>query len=174
MPDTATTPPRFTHLISDCDGVLIDSEAVALQALLELLGPRLPNLPEGVTLQGLIEPRLGQRLVPLMQDIYKELGLPQLPADDIMAIGNAVDAACDAQLRAVPGVAQALAQARLDQALQGDAFGQVRQARRQQFQQRLQGHGFAVDQHAIAVADQMGKAQWGGGGIRHGLSRRQR
>ena len=93
MPDTATTPPRFTHLISDCDGVLIDSEAVALQALLELLAPRLPNLPDGVTLQGLIEPRLGQRLVPLMQDIYKELGLPQLPADDIMAIGNAVDAA---------------------------------------------------------------------------------
>ena len=45
MPDTATTPPRFTHLISDCDGVLIDSEAVALQALLELLGPRLSNLP---------------------------------------------------------------------------------------------------------------------------------
>ena len=48
MPDTATTPPRFTHLISDCDGVLIDSEAVALQALLELLRPRLQNLPEGV------------------------------------------------------------------------------------------------------------------------------
>ena len=109
MPDTVTTPQRFTHLISDCDGVLIDSEAVALQALLELLTPRLPNLPEGITVQGLIEPRLGQRLVPLMQDIYKDLGLPPLPADEIMSIGNAVDAACDAQLRAVPGVAQALA-----------------------------------------------------------------
>ncbi|MEG0886403.1 MAG: HAD hydrolase-like protein, partial [Janthinobacterium sp.] len=109
MPDTATAPLRFTHLISDCDGVLVDSEAVALQALLELLAPRLSKLPEGITVQGLIEPRLGQRLVPLMQDIYRELGLPQLPADEIMAIGNAVDAACDAQLRAVPGVAQALA-----------------------------------------------------------------
>ena len=117
MPDTATTPLRFTHLISDCDGVLIDSEAVALQALLELLAPRLPNLPQGVTLQGLIEPRLGQRLVPLMQDIYKQLGLPQLPADEIMAIGNAVDAACDAQLRAVPGVAQALAAIALPKAV---------------------------------------------------------
>ena len=58
MPDTAAhLGPRFTHLISDCDGVLIDSEAVALQALLDLLAPHLPNLPEGVTLQGLIEPR---------------------------------------------------------------------------------------------------------------------
>ena len=65
MPDTVPSLARFTHLISDCDGVLIDSEAVALQALLELLGPRLPNLPQGVTLQGLIEPRRGQRLVPL-------------------------------------------------------------------------------------------------------------
>ncbi|MEG2029657.1 MAG: HAD-IA family hydrolase [Janthinobacterium sp.] len=109
MPDTATTPPRFTHLISDCDGVLIDSEAVAMQALLELLAPRLPNLPEGVTLQGLIEPRLGQRLLPLLQDIYLELGLAPLPHDEAMAIGNAVDAMCDTQLSAVPGVAQALA-----------------------------------------------------------------
>ena len=49
MPDTATAPLRFTHLISDCDGVLVDSEAVALQALLELLAPRLSKLPEGIT-----------------------------------------------------------------------------------------------------------------------------
>ena len=77
MPDTATAPLRFTHLISDCDGVLVDSEAVALQALLELLAPRLSKLPEGITVQGLIEPRLGQRLVPLMQDIYKLLFFPQ-------------------------------------------------------------------------------------------------
>ena len=43
MPDTVPSLPHYTHLISDCDGVLIDSEAVALQALLELLAPRLPN-----------------------------------------------------------------------------------------------------------------------------------
>lgn len=109
MPESVTPPAQFTHLISDCDGVLIDSEAVALQALLELLAPRLPVLPEGVSLQGLIEPRLGLRLVPLMQDIYAELGLPQLPMDEILAIGHAVNVACDAQLRAVPGVADALA-----------------------------------------------------------------
>ncbi|WP_300752703.1 HAD-IA family hydrolase [Janthinobacterium sp.] len=109
MPDNATPHPRFTHLISDCDGVLIDSEAVALQALLALLAPRLPHLPEGKTLQGLIEPRLGLRLTPLMHDIYSELGLPQLPDDEVHAIGHAVDVACDTQLRAVPGVAQALA-----------------------------------------------------------------
>ncbi|MFZ4873538.1 HAD-IA family hydrolase [Janthinobacterium sp. Mn2066] len=109
MPDTATPHPRFTHLISDCDGVLIDSEAVALQALLALLAPRLPNLPKGTTVQGLIEPRLGLRLTPLMHDIYRELGLPQLPDEEVQAIGHAVDVACDGQLRAVPGVAQALA-----------------------------------------------------------------
>lgn len=108
MPDTVTHPASYTHLISDCDGVLIDSEAVALQALLSLLAPRLPNLPEGVTLQGLIEPRLGLRLVPLMHDIYTELGLPQLPEEELLAIGHAVNVMCDEQLSAVPGVAQAL------------------------------------------------------------------
>ncbi|WP_219115538.1 HAD family phosphatase [Janthinobacterium sp. UMAB-56] len=109
MPDTVPSLPRYTHLISDCDGVLIDSEAVALQALLELLAPRLPNLPQGVTLQGLIEPRLGQRLLPILHNIYLELGLTPLPPDEAMAIANAVDLACDQQLSAVPGVAQALA-----------------------------------------------------------------
>jgi len=109
MPDTVTNHSLYTHLISDCDGVLIDSEAVALQALLSLLAPRLPNLPAGVTLQGLIEPRLGLRLVPLMHDIYTELGLPQLPEEELLAIGHAVNVMCDEQLSAVPGVAQALA-----------------------------------------------------------------
>ena len=109
MPDTVTNHSPYTHLISDCDGVLIDSEAVALQALLSLLAPRLTDLPAGMTLQGLIEPRLGLRLVPLIHDIYAQLELPQLPEDEVLAIGHAVNVMCDEQLSAVPGVAQALA-----------------------------------------------------------------
>lgn len=124
MPESVTPPAQFTHLISDCDGVLIDSEAVALQALLELLAPRLPALPDGVTLQGLIEPRLGLRLVPLMQDIYAELGLPQSPMEEILAIGRAVNVACDAQLRAVPGVAAALAAIPLPKAVASNSVSE--------------------------------------------------
>lgn len=124
MPESVPLQAHFTHLISDCDGVLIDSEAVALQALLELLAPRLPALPAGVTLQGLIEPRLGLRLVPLMQDIYAELGLAQPPMEEILAIGHAVNLACDAQLRAVPGVAEALAAIPLPKAVASNSVSE--------------------------------------------------
>lgn len=117
MPDTVTNHSPYTHLISDCDGVLIDSEAVALQALLSLLAPRLTDLPAGMTLQGLIEPRLGLRLVPLIHDIYAQLELPQLPEDEVLAIGHAVNVLCDEQLSAVPGVAQALAAIALPKAV---------------------------------------------------------
>lgn len=117
MPDTVTNHSPYTHLISDCDGVLIDSEAVALQALLSLLAPRLTDLPAGMTLQGLIEPRLGLRLVPLIHDIYAQLELPQLPEDEVLAIGHAVNVMCDEQLSAVPGVAQALAAIALPKAV---------------------------------------------------------
>ena len=117
MPDTVTNHSPYTHLISDCDGVLIDSEAVALQALLSLLAPRLTDLPAGITLQGLIEPRLGLRLVPLIHDIYAQLELPQLPEDEVLAIGHAVNVMCDEQLSAVPGVAQALAAIALPKAV---------------------------------------------------------
>ena len=50
--------PAYTHLISDCDGVLLDSEAIAFDALLLQLAPLLP----GQDLDTLVRPRLGLTL----------------------------------------------------------------------------------------------------------------
>lgn len=96
----------ITHLVSDCDGVLIDSEAVALDALLSALHSKLDNRAQ---LSALIRPRLGLSLEPLLHDLFEELGIRSEGPGEIAAIRALVEGECDRRLSVVPGVALALA-----------------------------------------------------------------
>ena len=95
----------ITHLISDCDGVLIDSEAIALQALADFLAPLAGDRELVVPL---IRPRLGLKLEALVLGVCAELGLPAPTVAELVAMRAVVEAACDSQAQPVPGVHAAL------------------------------------------------------------------
>jgi|SRR5450830_479863 len=95
----------ITHLISDCDGVLIDSEAIALQALADFL---LPIAGERDRLLTLIRPRLGLKLEALVLGICAELHLPEPSVPDLAVMRGLVEAECDRRAQPVPGVQAAL------------------------------------------------------------------
>ena len=95
----------ITHLISDCDGVLIDSEAIALQALADF---PLPIAGERDRLLSLIRPRLGLKLEALVLGVCAELRLPEPSVDDLAVMRGLVEAECDRKAQPVPGVRAAL------------------------------------------------------------------
>lgn len=95
----------ITHLISDCDGVLIDSEAVALQALADFLAP---IAGERDRLIELIRPRLGLKLEALVLGVCAELRLPEPTVPDLAVMRGVVEGECDRKAQAVPGVRAAL------------------------------------------------------------------
>ncbi len=95
----------ITHLISDCDGVLIDSEAIALQALADFL---LPIAGERDRLLSLIRPRLGLKLEALVLGVCAELRLPEPSVADLAVMRGLVEAECDRKAQPVPGVRAAL------------------------------------------------------------------
>lgn len=97
---------NLTHLISDCDGVLIDSESVTLFSLLKQLRP---YVPADTALAPLIQPRQGQNFETLLAGVFLELGLAPLAPGVCAAIREAVEISCDRLQRAIPGVLQALA-----------------------------------------------------------------
>lgn len=96
----------YTHLISDCDGVLIDSEAVALQALADYL---FPLYADRARLTALIRPRLGLKLEALVLGVCAELGLPEPTVPDLAVMRGVVESECDRKAQPVPGVHAALA-----------------------------------------------------------------
>ena len=96
----------YTHLISDCDGVLIDSEAVALHALADYLSPL---TSDRARLTALIRPRLGLKLEALVLGVCAELGLPEPTVPDLAVMRSVVESACDREAQPVPGVHAALA-----------------------------------------------------------------
>ncbi|MGF6293739.1 HAD family hydrolase [Paraburkholderia youngii] len=103
-------------LICDCDGVLIDSEAVAARMLVRELEARWP----GVDVEPVVLPLLGLRIERVLQDTATQLG-QQLGADDIDAIRRAVEAAAiDAP--AVDGIEMALTQVPLVKGCASNSF----------------------------------------------------
>ncbi|EEA00404.1 HAD-superfamily hydrolase, subfamily IA, variant 3 [Burkholderia sp. H160] len=103
-------------LICDCDGVLIDSEAVAARMLVRELETRWP----GADVEPVVLPLLGLRIERVLQDTATQLG-KQLGADDIDAIRRAVEAAA-VEAPAVDGIEMALTQVPLVKGCASNSF----------------------------------------------------
>lgn len=99
----AKDPAPITHVVCDCDGVLVDSEAIAYAALVEALGARLhhPALAEAV------QDRLGLTIETLIAQVAAEAG-DTLAPDDIAVLRERVEDAVRDRQTAVPGIAAAL------------------------------------------------------------------
>ena len=74
-------------LLCDCDGVLIDSEAVAARMLVHELEARWPDCD----VEPVVLPLLGLRIERVLENAAAQLGR-SLSADDITAIRHAVEA----------------------------------------------------------------------------------
>lgn len=113
MMNIAMKPP-VTHLICDCDGVLLDSESIALAVLHRQLGSYLPrSLAQGkeqaeLALHGAIAERLGMMTNQLLDELNAQFSLGLL-APDYDTINLAVGRACSEEVTAVPGVIDVLA-----------------------------------------------------------------
>jgi HAD superfamily hydrolase (TIGR01509 family) len=106
-------------LICDCDGVLIDSEAVAARVLTRELEARWP----GTDVAPVLMPLLGQRIERVLAGACEAFGR-KLTAADVAAIGVAAEReAQDAPL--FPGVAEALAAIALTKACASNSYTAV-------------------------------------------------
>ncbi|HEX7908402.1 MAG TPA: HAD family phosphatase [Paraburkholderia sp.] len=113
---TADTSAAHFALICDCDGVLIDSEAVAARMLVHELEARWP----GVEVEPVVMPLLGLRIEKVLEGTAAKLG-KHLTAEDIDAIRRAVEAAA-MQAPTVEGIEAALAQVPLIKACASNSF----------------------------------------------------
>ncbi|MFL9862781.1 HAD family phosphatase [Paraburkholderia fungorum] len=113
---TASTNVGQFALICDCDGVLIDSEAVAAAMLVHELEARWPD----ADVEPVVLPLLGLRIEKVLQDTAAQLG-KSLAAEDVDAIRRAVEAAA-MQAPAVVGIEAALAQVPLTKACASNSF----------------------------------------------------
>ncbi|PFH08423.1 HAD superfamily hydrolase (TIGR01509 family) [Collimonas sp. PA-H2] len=109
---------HITHLICDCDGVLLDSESIALAVLHRQLSSYLPRgvvqsngqneLALELALHGAIAERLGMMTDQLLDELNAQFSLGLL-APDYSTINMAVSRACSEEVTAVPGVIEVLA-----------------------------------------------------------------
>ncbi|MFM0175917.1 HAD family hydrolase [Paraburkholderia sediminicola] len=103
-------------LICDCDGVLIDSEAVAARMLVHELEARWPN----TDVEPVVLPLLGLRIEKVLEGTAAQLG-KSLSADDIDAIRSAVEEAA-MQAPTVEGIEAALAQVPITKGCASNSF----------------------------------------------------
>jgi beta-phosphoglucomutase-like phosphatase (HAD superfamily) len=111
----ATSAGHFA-LICDCDGVLIDSEAVAARMLVHELETRWP----GVEVEPVVLPLLGLRIEKVLEGTAVQLG-KDLTVDDIDAIRRSVEAAA-MQAPTVEGIEIALTQVPLLKGCASNSF----------------------------------------------------
>jgi beta-phosphoglucomutase-like phosphatase (HAD superfamily) len=103
-------------LICDCDGVLIDSEAVAGRMLVRELEARWPR----IDVEPVVVPLLGLRIERVLQDTATQLG-QKLDTADIDAIRRAVEAAA-IEAPTVDGIELALTQVPLVKGCASNSF----------------------------------------------------
>jgi HAD superfamily hydrolase (TIGR01509 family) len=113
---TDIKPQTDLALICDCDGVLIDSEAVAAAMLIRELEARWP----GAEVAPIVMPLLGLRIERVLEGTAEQLG-KTLAQDDILAIRASVEAAA-VQAPMVDGIEQALADVALTKACASNSF----------------------------------------------------
>ncbi|HDV6322940.1 TPA: HAD family phosphatase [Burkholderia multivorans] len=107
---------RASVLICDCDGVLIDSEAVAADVLVRELEARWP----GVDARPAVMPLLGLRIERVLAGASEAVGRT-LSADDVDAIRRAVEAAA-VHAPMVEGIDVALAAIELPKACASNSY----------------------------------------------------
>ncbi len=90
-------------LISDCDGVLVDSEVIALRVVERELVSRLP----GVDVSALVENTAGMTTAAILEQVQRLSGR-ELPASTLGELKEAVDQALDEGLEPLTGARQAL------------------------------------------------------------------
>ncbi|GAA0582923.1 HAD family hydrolase [Halomonas salifodinae] len=90
-------------LIFDCDGVLVDSEAIAEATLVALLGEWLPDLDADTVLSQ----ALGMTTANILRHL-EELSAHRLPDDATERVDETIEARLAEELRAMPGVAAAI------------------------------------------------------------------
>ena len=105
---------RFTHLICDCDGVLVDTESVALDVLSAELQAW---MPDSAARTAWLKARLGAMLEPLLREFFDTVGVAVRGPARFAAIRHAVEAACDERSQATPGVVAALTHIALPKAV---------------------------------------------------------
>ncbi|MFY0989961.1 HAD family hydrolase [Halomonas sp. C05BenzN] len=91
-------------LIFDCDGVLVDSEAIAEATLVELLSEWLPDLDADTVLRQ----ALGMTTAHILAHL-EGLSAHRLPAQAAERVDDSIEARLARELRAMPGVAEAIA-----------------------------------------------------------------
>ena len=103
-------------LICDCDGVLVDSEAVAAAMLVRELEARWPD----ADVEPVLLPMLGLRIERVLEGTATQLG-KTLAAADVEAIRSAVEAAA-MQAPTVAGIEEALSQIELTKACASNSY----------------------------------------------------
>ena len=130
-------------LIFDCDGVLVDSEAIAEATLVELLGEWLPDLAADTVLSQ----ALGMTTAYILRHL-EPLSRYRLPPDATERVDDTIEARLVRELQAMPGVAAAIAAIDLPKAV-------VSNSRRQRVLASLFPPAVAVS------AARLGPADWG-------------
>ena len=100
---TPSLSPAGALVIFDCDGVLVDSERLAVAIDVKAIGA----LGWSITEAEVIERHLGRSNADVLADIERHLGRP-VPADWDEAWDAEYRRAFDEELKAVPGIAEAI------------------------------------------------------------------
>lgn len=108
----------ISYLICDCDGVLLDSESVILEALYKQLERYLPTsmLCEKPALYNAIAERVGMMTDLLIGEINREFKL-NLTLADCNLVNLGVGQACNEKVNPVPGVREAISSIPLPRAV---------------------------------------------------------
>jgi len=129
-------------IIFDCDGVLVDSETIAIQVLVRELGPRLP----GVDVARLVRDSAGMTTGAILE-LVEHQTRHQFPAGTLEQVNAATDQALDQQLEPLPGVVDALAEIPIQKAVASNSFlSRVQSSlRRAQLTEVFEDRVFAAD-----------------------------